>query len=97
MAQSGDGARPPSPRGEPFAFAPPLGLHLTSAMKGVRLKERLQGPSSGAEGAVWSVSAHCEDRGTEEQGKVGSRRSGACLVDSGLVLDKSDLLSSRYI
>lgn len=52
---------------EPFAFAPPLGLQLSSAMKGVRLKERLQGPSSGAEGVVWSVSAPCEERGTEER------------------------------
>lgn len=73
---------------EPFAFAPPLGLYPSSAMKGVRLKER-RGPGSGTEGAVWSVSAHYEDRGTEEQGKGGSRRSGAWLVDSGLAWEES--------
>lgn len=65
----------------------------------VRLKERLQGPDSGAEGAVWRVSAHCEDRGMEEQGKVGNRRSGACLVDSGLAWDESSqtFCPSRYV
>lgn len=91
MAQSGDGARPPS-SGSPWS--PPQ-----LSYERVRLKERLQGPGSGAEGAVWRVSAHCEDRGTEEQGKVGNRRSGACLVNSGLAWDESSqtFCPSRYV
>lgn len=68
MAQSGDGARPPS-SGSPCS-SPQLSYER------VRLKERLQGPGSGAEGAVWRVSAHCEDRGMEEQGKVGIEGAG---------------------
>lgn len=88
MAQSGDEARPPSPRGALCLCPSPWSSPQLSYERG-QAERAAAGPKQWNRRCCWGVSALCEDRGKEERGKVGSRRSGAWLVDSGLAWDES--------
>lgn len=72
---------------EPFAFAPPLGLHPSSAMKGSGWKSgcRAQAEEQKVLFGVFLLTVRIEGR----RSQAGGSRSGACLVDSGLVWDES--------